>query len=375
MSITQLLENIDNEMIQSYKNKIIDDVLFIHMGFYLKNIEFMEHLNIKALKLQLCTNVVPKLRSKTVKDLKLIYCKIQNLQEMELDNLESLFLQEEQKKLEDNALTQSITKLQNLQKLRLDGYRNLDIKPLNVMKQLQTLELNTCQLKQIDDIKELNQLKELIINYCGLVQLTALKYFMQLTKLSLISCGLVNLDQLVSLTNLEKLYINNNKGVDITQVQHLSQLAVLHMNECGLQILDALRPLVNLNELNIRYNQIIYVQPLAELKQLTVLNAEVNCILDASTIENNPNFRSFNMIIQNQPSKEQLSIANVLRNTNYPVTLLRQMRSLKFNFKATQIVQKQNIEQFMLQYYQRQVSFSNQVSSLFTEMSKFEYSQ
>ncbi|CAL5978792.1 Leucine-rich_repeat domain superfamily [Hexamita inflata] len=176
MSVTQLPENIEHEIIQSYRNKIIDGVLFIHLGFYLKNIEFMEHLNIKALKLQLCANVIPKLRSQTVKDLTLIYCKIKNLQEMELDNLESLFLQEQEQKLEDNTLTQSITKFQNLQKLRLDGYKNLDIKPLNAMKQLQTLGMSCCGFQRIDDIKELNQLKELIINNCGIVQFTALKY-------------------------------------------------------------------------------------------------------------------------------------------------------------------------------------------------------
>ncbi|CAL6053544.1 leucine-rich_repeat protein [Hexamita inflata] len=154
-----------------------------------------------------------------------------------------------------------------------------------------------------------------------------------LTKLYLMQCQIRSTEALRPLIYLEELYLSYYLYIDINALQYLTNLTILKMVSCNLVSLDALRPLKKLKELSIFYNKIVYLQPLMELKQLSRLDARNNKVIDFQTIQQHPNFSSFILYGQKQPTQEELQTSNIMKDINNQISFLKQVTLVIKSYK------------------------------------------
>ncbi|CAL6068088.1 leucine-rich_repeat domain-containing protein [Hexamita inflata] len=373
----QIEDQYETKMSQEYQKQIFNNTLEIQDDSQLKSLKFMENFHIQELKLSFCGNIIPKLNSKTIKQLDIICCKVLNVEQLDLVNLEVLQLFEDEKHVSTQLtqitqLLQSIVeKYSNLKELCLEGFKGIKISPLSQKIELTKVGLIDCNLKNIDALKSLINLKELLLVYNKEIDITPLQFLNQLTSINLAGCALQNVKALKSLVNLKQLFLQGNSLIDITSLQYLKALSILDLRECKLQSIDTLKPLLNLEELNISANQIVYSQPLGALKKLIQLKCEDNKIIDFQIIEKLPNFKYFKQLIsgdQQLPTKLDIVQANILRNINAPITHLRTIYQMTKMFKTRISVQKYKAEEYLQQSCQNQINFTTQIASLFQKL-------
>ncbi|CAL6025419.1 protein_phosphatase 1 regulatory subunit 7 [Hexamita inflata] len=304
----------DKAMIKTYQNQIIDWALRIWSNQDLQSLDFIRFLKIDVLQLNNCKNIIPKLENRTIKELRLNDCDIFSVKDFHLENLEMLHFTNLSKQQKQNKLVQEILQFKKLKSVYLFSFKIVDVSPLSQMTGLTVLCLNDC------DIRSTEALRPLI--------------------------------------NLTELFLDNNKKVDITIIQYLTKLQVLELQSCNLVSIDVLRPLTKLEVLTISTNSLVYIQPLVEMKQLDYLSASYNKILDSNVMEQHQNFNKFYFNEEIQPTKIELSVANILRSINSPIISLKsiqkQARSVKsqnnsFRLKVSENLQKQfnNFSQFV----------------------------
>ncbi|CAL6005411.1 Conserved_hypothetical protein [Hexamita inflata] len=381
--------NYDQQMTEQYVDKIKNGELNIdleslfqgYVNKQLYGLQFLQNLNIQTLFLNSfnartllmynCENIIPKIHSNTITKLVLsdVHLKNWNLDNLQLENLEQLFLKKEilydygghqsdEKQIKtleklygedccDNPadqLEQSIVKFKKLNELCIDVEVNVNIAMISQMTQLEVLTLN-CRLSNVDALKYLINLKQLCIcsniNMESIpiqhltqlvvlrlkcqkinIDITSLQYLHQLIILNLSSCGLIFVDSLKYLVNLKELYLSHNKNLDITPLQYIPQITKLDLSSCSLKSIEVLKVLVNLLDLSLQDNQIIYISPLEQLNQLHILNAEFNTIIDLQTLQNHPNFQQYQLSFQQQPSEKQIQYAK--DNMNYDQQMTEQ---------------------------------------------------
>ncbi|CAL6081181.1 leucine-rich_repeat domain-containing protein [Hexamita inflata] len=364
-------------MSQEYQKQIFNNTLEIQDDSELKSLKFMENFDIRELKLSFCNNIIPKLNSKTIKQLDIICCKVLNVEQLDLVNLEVLQLFEDEKHVSTQQtqitqLVQSIVeKYSNLKELCLEGFKGIEISPLSQKIKLTKLTLVDCNLKNIDALKLLINLKELLLVYNKEIDITPLQFLNQLTSINLACCALINVNVLKSLVNLKQLFLQGNSLIDITSLQYLKTLSILDLRQCQLQNIDTLKPLISLVDLYISANQIVYLQPLGALKKLTRLHCDQNKIIDFQIIEKLPNFKYFKQLIygnQQLPTKLDIIQANILRNINAPITHLRTIYLMIRIFKTRISVQKHKAAECLHQSGQNQITFTTQIASLFQKL-------
>ncbi|CAL6003538.1 leucine-rich_repeat domain-containing protein [Hexamita inflata] len=302
----QTLSELDKTMIKTYQNQIKDGALRIWNNQDLKYMEFIRFLKIDVLQLNDCKNIIPKLENRTIKELRLNDCEIFSVKDFHLENLEMLHFTNLSKRQKQNKLVQEILQFKKLKSVYLFSFKIVDVSPLFQMTGLTALCLNDC------DIRSTEALRPLI--------------------------------------NLTELFLDNNQKIDITSIQFLTKLQVLQLQSCNLVSIDVLRSLTKLEVLTISINSIVYIQPLIEMKQLDYLSASYNKILDINVIEQHQNFNKFYFNEEIQPTKKELSVANILRSINSPILSLKsiqkQARSVKsqnnsFRLKVSYNLQKQ----------------------------------
>ncbi|CAL6062832.1 leucine-rich_repeat domain-containing protein [Hexamita inflata] len=294
----------DKEMIEQYKNQIQYETLTIKKNLKLKSLDFIQTFNINRLIIQDCNNIIPKLESKTIKQLQLFYCDIISVNDFRLDNLEVLEILN-LSKIQSNTLIQEIFRFQKLKEL--------------------------CLVEWIVDIN-------------------LLSHITSLTKLTLYDCDLRDTKTLRYLVNLLELDLSSNQDINTISLQYLTQLTSLWLQSCCLVNLDFLRPLIKLKYLDVYDNSIIYLQPLFELKELSELGARKNFIIDCQAIQQHLNFLNLDLNNQEQPTKEQLKVADTMRDINNLVIHLKQLckqsgivkqQGIKFRLKISESLQKQ----------------------------------
>ncbi|CAL6041283.1 leucine-rich_repeat domain-containing protein [Hexamita inflata] len=262
------LSDYDLQMIEQYQDEIEDDTLTID-DKQLQNFEFIRALNISRLELYCCNNMIPKIKSQTVKELYIYNQNLNSLGEIYFDNLEVLELQNT-KNLESQTLAQEINRFQKLKDISLVGW-NIDLRQLSQMSQLTKLSMNRCELRSAEALAHLVGLSELSLDANPGIDITALQHLVKLTKLSLVRCKLKNLESLHHLINLNELRLNRNENLDISSLKYLTNLTKLEIDECGLINLDEIEPLFNLAELSLSFNYGINIASFAHLSQLTKL--------------------------------------------------------------------------------------------------------
>ncbi|CAL6080412.1 Conserved_hypothetical protein [Hexamita inflata] len=357
-------------MIEKYQSQIQDGTLQIQGNPDLKSLDFMKFLVIYKLLLTCCKNIIPKLESQTIQKLIITDCKIQGIQDFQLENLEVLEIYNYFEQLESKKLILEVAMLQKLKELTL--YKCItDFSPLSQMTGLTKLSLIDCKLLSTEALRPLVHLEELCLNGND-IDITSLQYQTKLTILQLISCNLVNIDALRPLVNLKELKLDFNEQVNITTVHYQNNLTKLSLVFCNLVSLDALRPLKKLEELIIFDNKIVYLQPLMELKDLSLLDARNNKIIDLQAIQLHPNFNSFILDYQNQPTQEELEEANILRDINSPITFLKQLCQQLSHIQNKNVFFRQKITQMLQQSYNSHEQFVAQAAILFKKINMFD---
>ncbi|CAL5971748.1 Conserved_hypothetical protein [Hexamita inflata] len=317
----------EKQMIEKYQSESEYGTLRIQWNPDLKSLNFINTLKVNYLFLYDCKNIVPQLESLNIVTLNISQCQIQSVKGFQLENLEVLTIQHSLiGKLESKTLAQEIIQF----------------------KKLKELTLQIC----ITDFSPLSQL-------------------IGLTKLSLIQCELRSTEALRQFVNLEELSLNGNGNIDITTLQYLTNLTKLSFLSCKLKSLDALRPLKKLKVLNITWNSVIYIEPLMELKQLSIF-ASNNKIINTKSIQQHPNFNQFKLDNQEQPTKEELKTANMMRNINSPITSLKQIYQQSSRIKHQYFSFRQNITQQLQQSYNYHVQFVARVAILFQKINELD---
>ncbi|CAL6005853.1 Conserved_hypothetical protein [Hexamita inflata] len=198
-------------------------------------------------------------------------------------------------------------------------FQTCNLTQLQQLSELSILDLSDCQLLNINSLTTL-PIKELILDENPNIDITPIYHLTELQILSLINCKLLNVGALKMLVNLKELDLSQNPNINITPLQYLTKLTKLQLKQCKLLSVEALIPLQQLQYLNMEIHNLVYVEPLKQLKKLTIIEH----FFDVDSHER-------------RPTKTQILYANILRDINYPITLLR-------NINGKRIQQKNNMQ-------------------------------
>ncbi|CAL5973807.1 Conserved_hypothetical protein [Hexamita inflata] len=257
----------------------------------------------------------------------------------------------------------------DINKLELENCKNIIPKLESLI--ITKLEIIDCEIQNTLEIARFQQLNELYL-YKWKIDISPLSHMTRLTKLGLIQCELRSTEAVRQLVNLEELYLDGNEEIDIVSLQYLNNLTILSLLQCNLKSLEPLRPLTQLKELNISWNSVVYLQPISDLKQITKLNAENNKIIDQESIQQHPNFKNFNLRNQQQPTKEELKISDILRDISNSTTFLKQICKKSRQIQYQYINFRQKVSQLLQETYIRHEQFLIQVVVLSQLMNVFE---
>ncbi|CAL6054583.1 leucine_Rich Repeat (LRR)-containing protein [Hexamita inflata] len=266
--------------------------------------------------------------------------------------------------------------LVNLIKLNLEQCGiDTDITPIQYLTKLMILNLSGLDIIQLGPLSTLINLKELNLSCNNFEDITALQYLTELTILDMSGCELSNVDVFKFLVNLKELFLNGNENIDITPLQYLTHLIKLQLESCGLKSVEALIPLQNLKELDLSSNQIVYLQPLELLKQLKALTIQGNQVIQLSSYFAKL-YKSYEiqhlLADQNQPTAQEIQIANILRDVNSPVTQLNSINRRFHAFKKSILGRKSFINERMKEQETSMVQFTGKVVKLFFHLNNRE---
>ncbi|CAL6028305.1 leucine-rich_repeat protein [Hexamita inflata] len=325
----------------------------------------------------------------------LLQLRILNLQHCCLTNVEALQLL---LNLEELNLSKNVNIFSN-KVIQRTGY--LDTIPLQYLTKLTILNLDSCAKLQlgslskltnldqlylssnsIQDIRALQQLqlKQLYLSSTEFDDIDVLQYLTDLTILDLSKCKLSSINALKTLVSLKELNLSRdlshheveqikNPIFDITPLQYLTQLEKLEIKQCGLQSVDALIPLQKLKVLHLNNNLIVYAQPLVQLKQLVEIQIMSNKIIDFSShFVKFFDLDSYVVKSNKQPTEQEIQYANILRDVNSPVSLLRNMRENRQKFKNKVVGKKNNVNMKIKEQNTNMNSLFGKVITLFQQL-------
>ncbi|CAL6009307.1 leucine-rich_repeat protein [Hexamita inflata] len=318
--------------------------------------------------------------------LNLEHCRLTNVEALQLLlNLEELNLARNLNIFSDKVIQHSryldTTPLQYLTKLtilNLNSCAKLQLDSLSKLTNLDQLYLSSNSLQDIRALQQI-KLKQLYLSSTKIDDMNALQYLTDLTILDLNKCKLSSINALKTLVNLKELNLSRELGhyeleqikspfFDITPLQYLTQLEKLEIKQCGLQSVEALIPLQKLKVLDLNYNLIVYALPLAQLKQLIELKFLENKIIDLSS--QFVKFFDLDSKIEyiQQPTQQEIQYANILRDVNSPVSLLRNMSENRKQFKNKVVGKKNNVSMRITEQNTNMNSFFGKVITIFQQL-------
>ncbi|CAL6063558.1 leucine-rich_repeat domain-containing protein [Hexamita inflata] len=287
-----LNQQYDAKMTQKYNSQIKDGNLEIgdcSIGEgdpEIRNLSFIEQLEISTLKLFISTDMHVKLKSNTIQELflKQLNCVDQfnlKVNDFELENLEVLILQENN--LENEQLY-NLSKFKKLHTLSV-SCNKVDLTHIHSVISLTKLYMQQCEIKNVDLIASLINLKILDLSLNMGIDISPLCKVKSLSKLFIRECGLTQIYQIASLINLEDLYLNANKGIDINPLCKVTSLIKLNISECHLKQIDQIGSLTNLEGLDISSNELLKIDTIRLLVNLKKLSANFNYKIDIAPLE------------------------------------------------------------------------------------------
>ncbi|CAL6045189.1 Conserved_hypothetical protein [Hexamita inflata] len=258
----------ERQMVNLFKNLVINDEFSIGYNFQINSLKFVQHLNLKKLKLVHSQYVIPDLISDSLTELHLEYCQIQTICDLNAQQLKVLRLPKNMLKNINN-----IKRFKHLHELDLSENIKVNITPIKELEWLTSLKLTQVTLKNTKAIRNLTNLEELDISNNNGVNTKTIQYLTNLTKLNLAQTNVRKINNLKNLTNLIELNVSYNNIDNICVLQHLNKLRKLNIsgNSNILHIYE-LRYLPDLQDLSFHSGNYIDLTPLKYLTKLTHLS-------------------------------------------------------------------------------------------------------
>ncbi|CAL6093126.1 Conserved_hypothetical protein [Hexamita inflata] len=260
------LDEYNSYMAIKYKNRVQNGELKIINTKKLTNLQFLSEFKIHKLELRKCYNIIPVLKSSTIKDMSVRNSMVQNVDGFWLENLENLNVSEN-KQLENC----SFERFKKLKQLDISETNRSDISNLK-LPLLRILTLRRNKAIDLSSLHCLENLEELDLSYNITVYINPLQHLKQLQILKLSYCNLKSVQTLEPLTNLVELDVSGNKNIDLQLLKYLVNLKKLNISKTKTYKIDDLQPLNNLEELNISYNEIANINVLKYFLNLSNLN-------------------------------------------------------------------------------------------------------
>ncbi|CAL5971798.1 Conserved_hypothetical protein [Hexamita inflata] len=248
----------DQRMTEQLQNRIVNNFLTIVNMKELNNIEFLQNLNVLKLELKFCQNVVPKLESKLIQSLTLKECKVNNLEQLSLQNLEALCIEDRpydnfKQHINHNLNLNSVHKFTKLTEIKLSGYNNLDITQLQNAAKLLKLQLTDCENTRLRLVS--HSIHQLIIKNCKIQSIEELHLhniqYLYLEDSSSYYNKLASISNIQNYSSLQQLFIIDYEALDATPIQYCTQLQELELYSCNTQNIDFLRTLIHLQDFRI----------------------------------------------------------------------------------------------------------------------------
>ncbi|CAL6059282.1 Serine/threonine_protein [Hexamita inflata] len=271
----------DEQMIQQCQKLIQNRVLCLGPYDNLKNIEFLQGVDIYRLKLARCSNIIPKFKSDTLRELRIEDCNLKTIDDLPLAQLQVLELitnisgSTEEPKLN----LQNITKCKLLKYLYLKNYRNIDLTPVENLTSLIKIKLESCSIKKLDVLAPLVNLEELILSNNYGINISALSTFQKLRTLIIYFCA------------IEDKQINIFDSINLNPIKTLKKLQFLSLVGNNIQYITTLQSMTQLKELILSYNPVIDISPLRHMVTLESLYLD-NC-----------NIKNLDVLYSGGPSK------------------------------------------------------------------------
>ncbi|CAL6027784.1 F5/8_type C domain-containing protein [Hexamita inflata] len=276
----------------------------------LSGLKNLTYLNLQQNKL---TNIDALIKLINLKYLNLAHNNLNDIESLSaLTNLTGLYLG-------NNSITniKALSMLKNLMYLSLEENKITNIEILADHINLQRLKLASNLISNIDALSRLLLLNHLDLSYNQIFNIDVLAGLNRLLTLHLSSNQISQIDQLAKLINLKQLRLNDNKISSIEGIAEMNKLEYLWL---GYNVISNINPLKNINqlrelflefnqienvdvlhyqsgymiELNLRGNKIQNIQPL-HTKYLSRLDLRQNYIKDFSMLQNDENFRNYQL--------------------------------------------------------------------------------
>ncbi|CAL6024080.1 Hypothetical_protein [Hexamita inflata] len=107
--LPEILSEYDKLMIETYQNQIQNGTLKITNNPELTDLSFVRFFDIKRLELENCKKIIPKLESKTIKELSILNNNLYSIKDFQLETLEVLSFSNHFEQSDSKQLAQEIT--------------------------------------------------------------------------------------------------------------------------------------------------------------------------------------------------------------------------------------------------------------------------
>jgi small GTP-binding protein len=150
----------------------------------------------------------------------------------------------------------TLSKFQNLEKLRLYRTEIRDISFIQDFGHLTSLDLRDNKITNISFIQGLTHLRSLCLSVNKIIDISSLQYLSNLTTLDLGFNKIIDISVLKSLTHLTSLDLQYNEITDISFLKDLTHLTCLNLKNNKITEISFLKGLNNLSTLNLSNNRI-----------------------------------------------------------------------------------------------------------------------
>ncbi|CAL6035263.1 Conserved_hypothetical protein [Hexamita inflata] len=229
-----------------FKQRVFNGELSIN-NMNLRDLSFIQSLDLKVLELINCQNLIPKFSNQTIKELRIDGLNINNFNEIQLQNLEVLKIQN------SNCEIQQCDLLAHVQILELHRVKNA----------LQLLTSN-CRVKELSltecDIESLSTNKLQSVEVLTIQERASKRQ------------RFINLQNITSYYNLRELFIQLYNSIDTTPLLELLNLQTIKFKQCNDMIINLNGDSINKVELNNCKLKCIQSFTLKNLKILNIYN-------------------------------------------------------------------------------------------------------
>ncbi|CAL6078551.1 Conserved_hypothetical protein [Hexamita inflata] len=222
----------DLEEVNMHSQKQYCGELVIENQQILETLDFAQIIDIHKLELYKCNNI-PNIVNENVKELNIIDCELENLNQFHLENLEMLIIEN---KIFNDQIKQQMYNIEIFSKLKYIRIDNqcIETKNIEILKQLQQavlLNFNNITVLNSDSIKELR------LNECKIQSLDVFN----LPNLEVLNIGdsqnyvnkLYSIQNIAKFSQLKQLQIYGYNYFDIRPLSQLLKLKTLSLHMCN----------------------------------------------------------------------------------------------------------------------------------------------